>query len=47
LKSENIKINKTKIISAAGKILPAFGRGEKIKIESPHSNEYYKVVVVK
>ena len=21
--------------------------GEKIKIESPHSNEYYKVVVVK
>ena len=32
LKSENIKINKTKIISAAGKILPAFGRGEKIKI---------------
>lgn len=33
LKSENIKINKTKIISAAGKILPAFGRGEKIKIK--------------
>ena len=33
MKSENIKINKTKIISAAGKILPAFGRGEKIKIK--------------
>ena len=33
LKSENKKINKTKIISAAGKILPAFGRGEKIKIK--------------
>ena len=33
LKSENIKINKAKIISAAGKILPAFGRGEKIKIK--------------
>lgn len=32
LKSEKVKIDRRKIICAAGRIRPAFGRGEKIKI---------------
>ena len=33
LNTENLKINRQKVICAAGRIQPAFGRGEKIKIK--------------